>query len=1415
LINSWMNLRFGRLVVRSAALLWLAALGFTPLFAQPSAILADGSGPWRDAQWAFTVSQFSGLLTDAGYSVKTVAPQDLPSALSNPNTLLAIPSLESLPFDTFTAIATFVNSGGGLMASGGAPFSDPLYLAPNGQYLDAAAYLQAVGSAPPQGPFTPPSIPTISPPSTEQYTTSSGLQMPVPRGRGLFSSSFSASGRYRVIGDLLTPAATLYFNTVINFSTVAANRSFVVWLPWPQLFDPLRAQLVAALEGAPSRVSFQTAGTDQIAWLPGETITGTAIIVNGASTPVQVTLKWSISGASGVTVQPAQALSLSPGEQINTQLNFPVLANGDYTLNFRLMIGGQQVDSLDSPLRVLDPTLSRQPDQKIRVVNGAFSTAGGSHVFLRGVNYWPRFIAGQNVGEFNGQSWLESSQYDPDVVEADLTEIAALHFNLVNIQFSDYESGWAQEGRALMDFLERCRNHGIWVQVALRTTLLNGAYTGQMNPTLDSYLQAAYLPGNDRVLAYELLWEPMVGTHDMGGQGGFVNGSIVYNTGRMVLDPDWRAWIADQYGSQANAAQIWGVAAPLDGNGNVTNPSDDQIENDGPWRVMVAAYRRFLDDYLGRNLGAIARQIRRTDPDTLLTYRNWTTMTSVHNSDTGYDIGTAAAHLDYFSPERYAPVLPWPDDRPYGLITAYSRYRTGGKPVVWAEYGADIGANGGTGASQSAQGAICDTMMRQIADDGSNGASVWWWPGGYGPLDGTDFGIVDPGGNPRPCATILSQWNAMYAASAPDLASYPPTTLMVDRDADSRGSYGLFLNNQASYTQARQAGQSVVLADHGTGTDTSSMPLIQVGNAAYSGTGPLKYVNGEFAGVHVVCPSLDVTVENGSTVAIPSGAICQLTPTLVNTGEAQWLPASAASRGVTLHTSAGDVPLATELGSLQRTAMGPLAITMGQSASALTGQLKVLGVGNFGEILNLTLAVDSSTTGSCAMSLSSTGPISIPAAGATGTINVKAATGCSWAASASEPWLSLGSASGSGNGAVTYTVLANYGPVRTTVIQVAEHPFTVTQDGVIETNVPPPALALSSANLSFGSQTIGTPGTAQPVQLTNSGAAALNLSAVTIGGLNQGDFAETNNCGTALAAAANCTINVIFTPTSAGIRTASLFVAGDINGGTQAVVLSGTGVATGPLPAIQAIVDSWGYSAGLAPGLWVTIGGTNLAGPPETWNLTGVNPDGVQTLPVTVGDTSVTFNGTPSPLLYVSETQINALVPASVANGNVQVVAQVNGVNSVPFTIAAKAVQPAVYAPPSADGSTFFVTAALAGTATLVGNSATDPRVSRPVYPGDTLDLYMIGLGATSDPADFITDKLFSGAFPLSATVTASVGGEAAKVLFAGLTSPGLYLVRIVVPSDLPAGAQPLQVSAGGIQTRPSLVLQMATVPMN
>jgi hypothetical protein len=179
-------------------------------------------------------------------------------------------------------------------------------------------------------------------------------------------------------------------------------------------------------------------------------------------------------------------------------------------------------------------------------------------------------------------------------------------------------------------------------------------------------------------------------------------------------------------------------------------------------------------------------------------------MTSTHNDNTGYDIGAGAAHLDFFSPERYSPVLPWPDARAFGFVTAYSRYRTGRKPVVWAEFGADIGAKGGNSASRAAQATVCDTKMRLVSDDGSNGASVWWWPGGFATLDSSDFGIIDPDGTPRACARTLAQWNATFAAAPPDLTADPGATLTVDRDTDARGSYGLFLNNQDRYVQTRQ-----------------------------------------------------------------------------------------------------------------------------------------------------------------------------------------------------------------------------------------------------------------------------------------------------------------------------------------------------------------------------------------------------------------------------------------------------------------------------------------------------------------------------------------------------------------------------------------------------------------------------------
>ncbi len=244
------------------------------------------------------------------------------------------------------------------------------------------------------------------------------------------------------------------------------------------------------------------------------------------------------------------------------------------------------------------------------------------------------------------------------------------------------------------------------------------------------------------------------------------------------------------------------------------------------------------------------------------------------------------------------------------------------------------------------------------------------------------------------------------------------------------------------------------------------------------------------------------------------------------------------------------------------------------------------------------------------------------------------------------------------------------------------------------------------------------------------------------------------------------------------------------------------------LPTIQAIYDSWNYTSGIAPGAWVTITGTALAaGPPQTWTVTG------SALPTSLGGVTVTFNGLPAALLYASATQVNALIPAGVAPGPVQVIVQSNGIASTAFALPATSTLPAVYAPATPDGSAFYVTAVLTGTSFLVGNNVVDPRVLRAAQPGETLDLYMIGLGATANPAQFITNQNFAGAYAVAAPVAVTIGGETAPLLFAGLTSPGLYLVRITVPSDLPAGPSRIQISAGGAVTRSSLFLMLGPEP--
>ena len=77
----------------------------------------------------------------------------------------------------------------------------------------------------------------------------------------------------------------------------------------------------------------------------------------------------------------------------------------------------------------------------------------------------------------------------------------------------------------------------------------------------------------------------------------------------------------------------------------------------------------------------------------------------------------------------------------------------------------------------------------------------------------------------------------------------------------------------------------------------------------------------------------------------------------------------------------------------------------------------------------------------------------------------------------------------------------------------------------------------------------------------NVGNGALSISGLAVSGANSSDFAQTNNCGSSLAAGAKCTISATFKPTATGTRTAAVTLTDNATGSPQTVSLTGTGTA--------------------------------------------------------------------------------------------------------------------------------------------------------------------------------------------------------------------------------------------------------------
>ncbi len=217
--------------------------------------------------------------------------------------------------------------------------------------------------------------------------------------------------------------------------------------------------------------------------------------------------------------------------------------------------------------------------------------------------------------------------------------------------------------------------------------------------------------------------------------------------------------------------------------------------------------------------------------------------------------------------------------------------------------------------------------------------------------------------------------------------------------------------------------------------------------------------------------------------------------------------------------------------------------------------------------------------------------------------------------------------------------------------------LTITDNDITGSQVVPltgfgMSMSASVTTLAFGSVPVGSSSAPMPITLKNPSTAGVPIDAITIGGVQDfGEFSQTNNCSTVLAANSSCTINVTFSPLYLGATTypilTAYFGAGFGSNGNSwgspdsplSVTLTGAGVAATANSGVPTIMQ-------LKP---VTVAPGSAA---FTLNLTGMG---------FVSGSVVDFNGVALPTKFVSKRGVaGTLTKAQIATAQTANITVVN-----------------------------------------------------------------------------------------------------------------------------------------------------------
>lgn len=256
----------------------------------------------------------------------------------------------------------------------------------------------------------------------------------------------------------------------------------------------------------------------------------------------------------------------------------------------------------------------------------------------------------------------------------------------------------------------------------------------------------------------------------------------------------------------------------------------------------------------------------------------------------------------------------------------------------------------------------------------------------------------------------------------------------------------------------------------------------------------------------------------------------------------------------------------------------------------------------------------------------------------------------------------------------------------------------------------------------------------------------------------------------------------------------------DPGGGTSAAE---TFLIYSPGPRITGITNGASFLSGMAaPCEFINIFGSGLG--PETI-VTFQPPGGANPIASTLAGVTVTIGATPVPLIFVSSTQIAALVPCLISGAATTVTVNFNGTDSQFFGLSLAAASPGLFAlgaSGSGAGAVFNVNDT---TGELTLNTEANQALK-----GSTIWLYATGAGQTTPASN---DGVLAAAEQnfTAPVATLTIGGiDVTPDYFGpspGLVS-GLILIKAKVPTDVAAGRTvPVVLSVNGVPSQSGVTI--------